>query len=123
MARELGLIVEADEGGHVGGAHAVQEQLLRACDAEVRQVRVRRHADLRAKRAAQMELVEVSVGREIGEGDRVTQSRADVLPRAADGTRGVGMRAADLRERADRFGDRDLERQPIDPAHAASIRR
>ena len=95
MARQLRLIVEANEGRHVGRSHAAKEQLLRACDAEVRQIRVRRHSDLRTKGAAQVELVEVGVVREIVERDRVAESLAEVLQRASDGTRMVGMRVAD----------------------------
>ena len=71
------------------------EQFLRACDAKVREIGVRRHSNLRTKGAAQMELVEVGVVREMVGRDRVAESLADVLQRAPDGTRIVGMRVAD----------------------------
>ena len=85
VTRELRLIVEANEG-HVGRSHAAKEQCLRACDAEVRQIRVRWHSDLRTKGAAQVELIEVCVVSEIVEPDRVAEPFAEVLHRASDGS-------------------------------------
>jgi hypothetical protein len=79
MAGQLRLIVEANLGRHVGRPHAALKQLLRACDAEVRQVSMRRHANLSTKGAAQVELVEVGVVREMVERDRVADSLAEVL--------------------------------------------
>ena len=86
MSRELRLIVEANEGCHVGRPHAAKEQFLRAYDTEVRQIRVRWHSDLRTKGAAQVELIEVCVVREIVERNRVAEPFAEVLHRASDGT-------------------------------------
>ena len=86
MTRQLRLVVEANEGRHVGRSHAAKEQLLRARDAEVRQIRVRWHSHLRTKGAAQMELIEVCVVREIVDLDRVAEPFAEVLRRASDGT-------------------------------------
>ena len=56
---------------------------------------MRGHSDLRAKGAAQVELVEVGVLREMVERDRVAESLADVLQRASDGTRVVRMGVAE----------------------------
>ena len=82
MARQLRLIVEANEGRHLGRPHAAEEQLLCACDAEVRQIPVRRHADLRTKGTAQVELVEACVVREIVERSRrAVRSRAPATQR------------------------------------------
>jgi NAD(P)-dependent dehydrogenase (short-subunit alcohol dehydrogenase family) len=49
MAGELRLIVKADQGRHLGRAHAPAQQLLRARNTQVRPVRMRRHPHLRAK--------------------------------------------------------------------------
>jgi hypothetical protein len=115
MARELCLIVKANEGRHVGRLHAATQQLLRACDAEVRQIRVRRHSDLRTKDAAQVELVEVCVVCEIVERDRVVESFAQVFHHPSDGTRMAGMCVADERQPIDSFRDSDLEREAVRP--------
>jgi hypothetical protein len=106
------LVVQPDERRQVGRAYTAEQQLLRARDAQMGQIRVRRHSDLRAKRATQVELVELCVDRKIVEPDRISEVLAQVLLRAAHGTR-IRRRVTDQGERADRLGDRDLERQPI----------
>jgi hypothetical protein len=79
MPRELRLVVQPDERRQVGCAHTAQQQLLGARDAQMRQIRVRRHSHLRTKRAAQMKLVELRVRRKIVELDRVSEVLAQVL--------------------------------------------
>lgn len=113
VARELRLVIEANLGGHVGRLYAAMEQLLRACDAEVREIGMRRHSNLCTKGAAQVELVEVGVVREMVERDRVAESLTEVLECASDGTRVVRMRVADDPKRTNSFHDSDLEREAV----------
>ncbi len=74
---------------------------------------MRWHADLRAKSAAQVKLVETGMTGEMVQPDRVTEARADVVQRAPHGTRVVGVRAADNGQRTDGLGNGDLERETI----------
>ena len=77
------------------------------------QVAVTLTFNLHTKGAAQVELVEVGVVREMVERDRVAEPPADVLQRAPDGTRIVSMCVADDGKRTDSFHDSDLEREAV----------
>jgi len=99
------------------------EQLLRACDAEVREIGMRRPSNLCTKGAAQVELVEVAVVCEMLERDRVGESLAEVLECASDGTRVVRMRVADDRKPPTASTTATSSERRSTPAHTASMRR
>ena len=110
---QLALIVEADLQSNLARLHASCEQLFREPDPEARQVRVGWHADLRAKRTAQVKLVEVGVRREIVERHRLGEPSAKELDGAAHRSRVLALRVDDARQRFDSLGDGDLEGEAI----------
>jgi hypothetical protein len=79
------LIVEADAGGDLRLRHAMRQELLRERDAAMGDVRVRREADLFAKRPAKAELVEAGVRGESFEVDRFGEAGVEHGPRARHG--------------------------------------
>ena len=78
-------------------------------DAEVCEIRVRRHADLRAEGATEMELVEARVRCEIVERDRFCEPLPEVRHRASHRTRVLGARIAEPREGGHGLRERDLD--------------
>jgi hypothetical protein len=68
------LVVKTHGRRDLGLRDATREQRLRARHATMRDVRVRRQADLVAEGAAQLELVEPSVRRELVEGDGLREA-------------------------------------------------
>lgn len=78
------LIVKADARGDLRLRHSASEQVLRACDATMRDVGVWREADLFAKRSAEAELVETCVCSERVEIDRFGEALVEQRTRPRD---------------------------------------
>ena len=113
MARELRLVVKTNQGRHLGSSHAAAQMLLRARDAQVHQVLVRRQPYLQTEGSTEVELVEPGVVRKELERHGLVESIAEELQRAADRARMLGLGAADDQKRADCLDGRYLEGESI----------
>src|SRR4051794_15736668 len=109
---QLALIAEPYAGRDLARSDARREQLLRAHDPQPREVGMRRQADLRSERAAQVELVSARMVGEIIERHHVVEALAKELDRATHRAGVLALHAADRGERGDCLGDSDLEREP-----------
>ena len=109
---QLALIVEPDSLRDFARLHACRQELLRAHDAQPREVGMRWQADFRSEGAAQVELVGAGVVGKRVERHLGIEAVAQVLDRAAHCTRLLAPRALDGCERQGRLGDRDLQGQP-----------
>ena len=107
--RELRLVVEPDDSSHVRRPRTRAEKLLRARNANVDKVRVRGQPDLRAKRSAQLILVEPGVRCESVQRDALGVSFTEELSCASYGAGSAGTRLRNRRERCNRLGDGDLD--------------
>jgi len=123
MPVQLTLIVKPNLRCDVFRPRPGGQELFRMHDPEPRQIRVRRHANLRAKRTAKVKLVEPSVIGEIVERYRIGEALSDDGERPPDRPRMVAPRVADRGQRCDSLCDRTFERQPIGVSRTASCRR
>src|SRR5689334_6910660 len=91
VAVELALVAEADRLRDIGDGRPAPEERLRLRDPGVRQVLVRRDADLGAKRSHEPELVDPGVRGDVVErhlvGERVVEERPRQAHRAAGARR------------------------------------